>query len=170
MSRDVTQLTIPDLSQFAKALRAQLADPPKHLEMLGMIARAAGYRNYQHLLARHTPEPQVDQKRVARAARYFDAEGRLDRWPARTAIQMMCCWVIWAQLPAREVLSERAISARIDALTTFRDAAQIRRSLVEAGALSRTLDGSEYRRCEKPMPAEAKALMRLVRAEVPAPG
>ncbi|MFZ5961493.1 DUF2087 domain-containing protein [Thalassococcus sp. BH17M4-6] len=168
MSRETIPLTISDLSQFAKALRAELPDPPKQLEMLGMVARAAGYRNYQHLRARAEPAPVVDEKRVTRALRYFDAEGRLAQWPARTAIQMLCCWVIWAQLPAREVMTERQISARIDALTGFRDAAQIRRSLIEAGALSRTTDGSEYIRVERPMPADARALLQRLRATIPA--
>ena len=52
MTRDVISLQIDDLSHFARSLRAGLANPPSHLEMLGHIARAAGYRNYQHLRAK----------------------------------------------------------------------------------------------------------------------
>ncbi|KMK67183.1 DUF2087 domain-containing protein [Puniceibacterium sp. IMCC21224] len=164
MSRDVTQLIIHDLSQFAKSLRAELSAAPAHLDMLGMIARASGYRNYQHLLSRNASQPHVpiDDRRVARAARYFDQNGCFARWPARTGIQMLCCWVIWSQLPTREVMTERQISARIDELCGFRDAAQIRRSLIEAGGLTRTLDGAQYRRVEAPLSAEAQALMRQV--------
>ncbi|MBY6005960.1 DUF2087 domain-containing protein [Salipiger bermudensis] len=166
MTRDVISLQIDDLSQFARALRARLETPPSHLEMLGQIARAAGYRNYQHLRAESTPAPKPDCKRVEKALRYFDGQGRLMRFPGRTQVQWLCLWPLWARLPAREEMTERAVSARIDALTAFRDAAQLRRSMVEAGLLSRTADGSVYLRRERPPSAEARALISALAARM----
>ncbi|MCR8547346.1 DUF2087 domain-containing protein [Salipiger sp. P9] len=159
MTRDVISLHIDDLSQFARSLRAGLDHPPSHLEMLGQIARAAGYRNYQHLRAASTPAPKADGKRVERALRHFDGQGRLLRFPGRTQMQWLCLWPLWAHLPARQEMSEREISLRIDALSGFRDAAQLRRSMVEAGLLTRTADGSVYRRIEQAPPPEARALI-----------
>lgn len=163
MSRDVLRLTIDDLSHFTKTLRGALPDAPGQSEMLGHIARAAGYRNYQHLKSRLTPEPAADRKRVARALRYFAADGRWENWPLKRGIRELCLWVIWTRLPVREVLTERQISAVIDEETVFRDPAQIRRSLVEMGLLTRNLDGSEYVRLQRPMPPDAKALLRAVK-------
>lgn len=163
MSRDVLRLTIDDLSQFTKTLRGALPDAPGQSEMLGHIARAAGYRNYQHLKSRLTPEPAVDRKRVARALRYFATDRRWESWPLKRSIRELCLWVIWTRLPVREVLTERQISAVIDEETLFRDPAQIRRSLVEMGLLTRNLDGSAYERLELPMPPDAKALLRAVK-------
>lgn len=159
MSRDTIQLTIPDLSRFAKALRAELETPPSHLETLGLLARAAGYRNYQHLRAAHEPAPLADQKRVARALAHFDGQGQLMRWPGKTQIQALCLWAIWAQIPARESFSERQISTRIDACCLFKDAAQIRRSMIENRMLTRTLDGAVYTRLEQAPSPEGKALI-----------
>ena len=118
MPRDPVPLTIPDLSAFAKSLRAGMAQPPSHLQMLGLIAKAAGYRNYQHLLARHRamPTEPVDDRRVARALRQFAPDGRLNAWPGKTVIQGLCLWVIWARLPKATEMTERGISAHIDAL------------------------------------------------------
>ncbi|APZ54342.1 DUF2087 domain-containing protein [Salipiger abyssi] len=166
MTRDVISLTIDDLSHFARSLRAGLASPPSHLEMLGQIARAAGYRNYQHLRASHAPAPQADRKRVERALRHFDGQGRLMRFPGRTRMQWLCLWPLWARLPARHEMSERQISARIDALTGFRDAAQLRRSMVEAGLVTRTVDGAVYLRREQAPPPEARALIAAVSARL----
>lgn len=163
MSRDVLRLTIEDLSQFTKSLRGALADAPGQSEMLGHIARAAGYRNYQHLKSRLTPEPIADQKRVTRALRYFAADGRWERWPLKRGVRELCLWVIWSRLPVREVLTERQISAVIDEETVFRDPAQIRRSLVEMSLLTRNPDGSAYERLERPMPPDAKAVLRRVK-------
>ncbi|MDU8911487.1 DUF2087 domain-containing protein [Aestuariicoccus sp. MJ-SS9] len=163
MTRDLVSLTIDDLSHFAKTLRAQLDAPPSHLQLLGMVARAAGYRNFQHLRAAQTPVPAFDRTRVSRALRHFDAEGRLLRWPSRNAMQNLCLWPIWAALPARETMTERQISARIDALTAFRDAAQIRRALVEFGMVTRNIDGSVYCRREQVPPPEALAVIRGLR-------
>lgn len=164
MSKDVVQVTIADLSQFTKSLRAELSDAPSHVEMLSMVARAAGYRNFQHLRARNAPEPQSDNKKVSRAARYFDSEGRMASWPQKTSVQYLCVWMIWAQLPARTPLSERQISARIDALTAFRDPARLRRTLIEMKLFTRNLDGSVYERVETKLPPDAKALLARIKA------
>ncbi len=166
MSRDVVQVKINDLSQFAKTLRSELQDPPSHLELLGMVARAAGYRNFQHLRAVNAPVPQTDDKKVAQAARYFDAAGRMERWPQKTSVQYLCVWVIWAQLPPRTAMSERQISTRINTLTAFRDAARIRRTMIEMRIFTRELDGSNYMRVEQPMPPEAQALLAEVQSRM----
>ena len=45
MSRDLIPLTTPDVSGFARSLSRQLTGreaPPSHLELLNMLARAAG--------------------------------------------------------------------------------------------------------------------------------
>ena len=56
--RERTPLVAADLSAFAKALRTQLAERidsgaglPGHVEMLNLLARAAGHRNVQALKA-----------------------------------------------------------------------------------------------------------------------
>ncbi|MBT8152460.1 DUF2087 domain-containing protein [Epibacterium ulvae] len=161
--RNVIQLTIDDLSQFTKTLRKQLDTPPSHVEMLTHVARAAGYRNYQHLRARNTPVPQANRKQVDRAARYFDEAGQWARWPLKRGVRELCLWVVWAAIPARERFSERQVSAVIDEMTVFRDAAQIRRSLIEMQLMRRDRDGSNYQRLEQPMPPEARALLAAIK-------
>ncbi|WP_353472296.1 DUF2087 domain-containing protein [Salipiger sp. H15] len=159
LKREYIPLAIDDLSGFARALRAELDAPPSHQEMLGLIAKAAGYRNYQHLRAVVAPAPKADPKHVARALRHFDGQGLLLRFPGRTAMQALCLWPLWARIPPRQSFTERGISARIDALSAFRDAAQIRRSMVENRMLDRTADGAVYTRVETRPPAEALALI-----------
>ncbi len=164
MSRDPIALVIPDLSAFAKSLRSELRDPPSHSEMLGLIARAAGYRNYQHLKARleETPQEAPDDRAVTRAARYFDDMGRFAEWPAKTSVQALCLWVIWAQMPAGSEMTEREVSALIHGLCSFRDAAQIRRAMIEHRMLTRTTDGRVYQRIEQRPPSEARALITRI--------
>lgn len=164
MSRDVIQLTINDLSQFTKTLRKEMDAPQTHAEMLSHVARAAGYRNYQHLRARNTPVPKANDKQVTRALRYFSEDGHWLKWPHKRGVRELCCWVVWAAIPARQEFTEREISALIDEETAFRDAAQIRRALVELGAMRRTRDGSVYCRIERPLPPEASALIKAVKA------
>lgn len=164
MSRDVISLTIDDLSQFCKTLRAELPQAPGHAQMLGLVAKAAGYRNYQHLRARNTPRPPANRKQVERALRCFDGKGLFETWPARTGIQYLCVWAIWVQIPAREEMNERQISACIDEHCAMRDAARIRRTLVEMQLLERNRDGSVYRRLEHPLPPEAEMLIAALKA------
>ena len=163
MPRDVIRLTIADLSSFTKSLRSVLPNAPSHVEMLNVVAKAAGYKNFQHLRAENTPEPEVDRRKVDRALRNFDDKGQLSNWPAKTGIQHLCLWAVWALLPSRTILNEREISDVINQKTAISDAAQVRRSLVEMKLLTRTKDGSQYQRVEQPVPTDARALISELR-------
>lgn len=169
MSRTIIPLQVADLSQFAKALRAQLValdHQPVHSELLTLLSRAAGYRNYQHLkaLAEGAPpaEPQPDRARVEKVARYFDTEGRMTSWPARLNHQELCFWVMWSRLPAGETLSESEISNRLKSWHLFGDHALLRRGMVDGRLLTRTQDGREYRRVERQPPVELRALLQRI--------
>ncbi len=170
-----------DISALARSLREQLSplgEPPSHVAMLNMLAKAGGFRNFQHLKAAAEaapiavpaapplapPEP-VDEVRVARVAGAFGPEGELLRWPSKTNHQELCVWVLWARYPARAVMTEREISAWLNTRHNFGDAALLRRTMVTMGLVTRTQDGREYRRVEQKPPAELKSL--LARLEAP---
>ncbi|BCM81799.1 DUF2087 domain-containing protein [Methylobacterium indicum] len=183
MPRDPIPFATGDVSALAKSLRAQWASrasPPSHVEMLNMLARAAGHRNFQQFRARGDrrppapPQPPVDADSeaetgadtgaVLRAARFFDPEGRLRRWPAQRSIQDLCLWAIWARIPAGRRFDEREVSALLAALHLFGDPAILRRTMCHIGLMTRTPDGREYRRIERPPSPEGAALIRLLRA------
>ncbi|WP_284162936.1 DUF2087 domain-containing protein [Frigidibacter sp. SD6-1] len=170
MARDAISLSIPDLSDFAKRLRRDLqgaGQVPFHLGLLNMLARAAGLGNYQHLRAAPAAgapaaPPQLDARRLAKALRLFDGQGRLTRWPNRTSLQNLCLWVLWSHLPARQVMSEADVNQLMDRWHLFGDRAILRRSLIGHGLAERTADGREYRRIERAPTAEALALLRSI--------
>lgn len=174
MSRIPLPFAVDDVAALARGLERQLADHdgrPGHVEMLNMLARAAGFRNFQHFHAQAetldrlaspvAPAP-VDTVRLGRIARYFDAEGRLVRWPGKANHRVDCLWVMWAGLPARTVMDEKEINRRLNARHLFGDHALIRRELVDRAMMWRTVDGRQYRRIEAAPPAEARALIALV--------
>ncbi|MGR9168597.1 DUF2087 domain-containing protein [Rhizobium sp. KDH_Rht_773_N] len=181
MTRSIFPMEIADLSAFAKSLRKQieaLADKPSHVEMLNLLARAAGYRNYQHFrsLAQSArvlqdwnlkldPEPLPDEERVLKASRHFDGHGRLVRWPGRRGLQELCLWFLWSKIPANAELTEREISDLLSRLHLFGDAALLRRELFDFGLVHRTRDGRQYRRIERKPPAELGPLLRRIEAE-----
>lgn len=179
----MTRISLPyqvdDLSALARSLARQIADQiaeaaaaPGHLELMNMLARGAGFRNFQHFrasalagekLAAPTASPgQADMLKVAQARRYFDGEGRMTRWPSKTHMQHLCLWVLWARLPKAEVMTERGISAELTRWHDFGDPAILRRTLWELRLISRDASGREYRRVEQKPPAEALALIRAV--------
>ncbi len=172
MSRDPLPFAVTDLSELARSLHRQLAGSertPSHVELLNMLARAAGRRNYQHFrrdltAGRRLAEPAAiapaaDRVRTEKALRHFDAEGRLLRWPARASLQELCFWVLWSRLPSRAVLTDRQISLMLQGWHGFGDHALLRRALVDYGLVTRTVDGREYRRVEQPPPPELKLLL-----------
>lgn len=178
MPRSIFPMEIADLSAFAKSVRHQidmLDHKPSHLEMLNLLTKAAGFRNYQHfraaaktadVIAGWRPvlddEPAPDEERVLKTARHFDEEGRLVRWPAKRGQQEICLWFLWSKIPAGREFTERQISELLNTLHIFGDAALLRRDLFDFGLVQRTRDGREYRRIEQKPPAELKLLLSRI--------
>jgi hypothetical protein len=130
------------------------------------VARAAGFRDHRHLRAVRgaAGEEAPDLDAVGRARRRFDAKGRLAEWSGRRSVRLLCLWPLWAKLPRGPLGGERAVSALLDQLATFGDAATLRREMVDLGLLERTRDGSAYVRASvRPGPTE-RALIAAVMA------
>jgi hypothetical protein len=184
MTRDALSYSVGDISALARSLHRQLAAEaalPGHLALLNMLARGAGFRNFQHFRASATPTPapavaaagddpagqpetEPDMGQVGQVLRQFDGAGRLMRWPAKTSAQKLALWALWARLPKGEAMTERQISERLNHWHLFGDAAIIRRTLWEMKLISRTADSRDYRRIEQAPPATARALIRAVTA------
>jgi hypothetical protein len=171
MTRTIFPMAVADLSAFAKSLNQQLDridHKPGHVEMLNLICKAAGFRNYQHFRAAVAPasmepapqaEPAANLQRLVKVARYFDDEGRLLRWPSRRALQELCLWVLWSRLPARQVFTEREVSDLLTQWHSFGDYALLRRALYDFRLVQRTIGGREYRRIEQKPPVELRLLL-----------
>ncbi|WP_137132210.1 DUF2087 domain-containing protein [Rhizobium sp. FY34] len=185
MSKTMLSILVPDVSALAKTLRRELdarqtllgSASPSHVELLNMLARGAGFRNFQHLKAAQAaearlaatqqpaePEP-VDHKRIEQVARCFDVDGVLTRWPGKTAQQRLVLWWFWAALPARRDLTEPEVNAILKRLNGFGDHVLIRRELIDWGMVSRSTDCRVYRRIETRPPAQATALIRHLEAK-----
>ena len=172
MSREIHALTIADLSAFARALREALAQreaPLGHVEMLNLLSKSAGYKNYQHFRAESdaagqvAPAPKADSELIERVARHFDERGVLMRWPAKNSLQPLCLWALWSRMEAGRVYSDAEMTALLTAWASFGDHALLRRALVSLGYATRSKDGRIYQRIEQKPPLELSPLLRRVR-------
>ena len=168
MSRQILALTIADLSAFAKSLREQLNtldEKPSHVDMLNMLSRSAGFRNYQHLKAVTEGAPKadpVDLTLVEKVSRHFDADGVLMRWPSKNSLQPLCLWALWARMEPGRDYTDRENTDLLNAWASFGDHALLRRAMVDMGYVTRTADGRIYRRIEQKPPAELSALLKRI--------
>lgn len=170
MTRIALPYQVDDISTLARSLAQQLTDTPApgHQGLLNMLARGAGFRNFQHFRASaHAadrlaapPQAPADMTRVAQVLRHFDGAGRMTRWPSKTWMQHLAIWALWSRFPRGTTLTERQASAVLDDWHGFGDAAILRRTMVERGLLSRIPGGNAYTRIEAPPPPEARALIR----------
>lgn len=128
MTRLLVPLATPDVSAFAKSLKRLLDERhaegrplPSHVELLNLLARAGGMRNFQTLkaAAQAAPPPAssptpaekaqaavaVDVSALSATARkaliQFDASGRLVRLPNKLSVQQLANWALWTQFEAR---------------------------------------------------------------------
>lgn len=169
MSSTPIPLVIDDLSKFARYFREHWPDdPPGQAQTLGLIARAAGYRNHQTLKAQlaaaepEAPLTSVEARRLRDALRVFDEAGTMTRWPLKRSVQALCLAAFWSVLPARRNMSEAEVNAVIKAGESFGDHVLIRRSMIEHQMAKRQRDGSNYRRVERRPTALERQLIRAI--------
>lgn len=180
MSTEPLPLAVPDLSSFARALGAALRarhaerpEPPGHVEVLNLVARALGHRNVQALraaLAAPAPAraaaaapPAPLSEHARRTLAQFDAEGRLVRWPNKYSVQRLAMWILWTHFEAKRPYTEREVNAILRQANAFGDHVTLRRELVDHRLLTRKSDCSEYRKLAARPDDEVRALLHAWR-------
>ena len=180
MSREPLPLFVPDLSTFARSLSRALAERETttqlgHVEMLNLIARAAGHRNVQALRAslrapaaplagEDQPPPIPLSDNARKALRQFDTRGRLVRWPSKYSIQKLALWILWTRFDSRRVYSEKEVNTVLMAANAFGDHVTLRRELIDHQLFARKSDCSEYRKLPARPDEETRALLAAWRA------
>lgn len=167
MPRTALPLALPDVAAFARQLGRSLderhrdkLEPPGHVELLNLIARAAGHRNFQALKAAPpaptAPPPlasTADDEAAAtpalsdnarKALGHFDQRGRLMRWPVKRSVQRLCMWPLWTLFDAKRKYSEAEVNAVLKSANLFFDHVTLRRELINDQLLARESDCSLY--------------------------
>lgn len=184
--RERVPLHCDDLSQFAKTLRQQLGEhlqkspgaAPSHVQLLHMLARAAGHRSVQALRAQATltrvptAAPAVAAPAAAstlsthatKALTQFDEHGRLSRWPYKFVVQRLAMWGLWLRFDSNRTYTEREVNDILKAWTTYGDHVTPRRELVEMKLLGRKPDCSAYWKEPQRPNDEVRALLQALRA------
>jgi hypothetical protein len=177
MTRSLVPLATPDVSAFAKSLKRSLDErhlagkpAPSHVEMLNLLARAAGVRNFATLKATAAAQPAKEPERDAltptarKTLMQFDAARRLVRLPNKLSVQQMAMWAFWTLFAARRSFTEKEVNAILNSHHTFGDPASLRREMVEMRLLSRLDDCSKYWKEARRPPPEVQAFLRAWRA------
>lgn len=188
MTRLLVPFAAPDVSALAKTLKGFLDErhgagksPPTHVELLNLLARAAGLRNFATLkaaalaapVAPASAVPAVPQgavelgtlsPTVRKALLQFDEARRLVRLPNKLSVQQMAMWALWTQFAARRSYTEKEVNAVLNAHHTFGDQATLRRELVNMKLLGRIDDCSRYwKEARRPEP-EVRTFLSAWRA------
>lgn len=187
MSKEVFALHVADVSAFARTLvqalqqrHAERPDPPGQVEMLNLIARTQGQRNWPALrLALRQPPaapvaapparadeaaPAALSDTARKALAQFDEQGRLKRWPVKFSVQKLVMWVLWTRFDAKRPYTEPEVNTILKAANAFSDHVTLRRELVNHKLLTRKSDCSEYRKLPARPDDEARALLAAWRA------
>jgi hypothetical protein len=181
MPRTAFPFAVPDMAAYARVLgrslterHARQPEPPGHVELLNLLARAAGHRNLQALRAAAvhapTPTPAARAPVVADAATalsanarkalgQFDDHGRLERWPVKLAVQRLVMWTMWTRFDAKRVYTEKEVNAVLKDANNFGDHVTLRRELINHKLMSRKSDCSEYRKLAARPDEETRALL-----------
>ena len=181
MSRESLPIVLPDLSAFARALARELkdrplAEPPGHVEMLNIVARAAGHRNVQALRAAATlpealtapedlPPPPLLTPNAKKALQQFDSRGRLVRWQNKFSVQVLAMWVLWTLFDAKRPYTEKEVNAVLKEANAFGDHVTLRRELINHRLLARKSDCSEYWKLPARPDDETRALLAAWRLQ-----
>jgi hypothetical protein len=183
MTREAIPLVVPDAGTFARALGRALVErhadkptPPGHVELLNLLARAAGHRSYQGLRSaarmpgaaaalelrpQHPQREPLDRELVRPAHQPAEgvelgqglACGRCQRRGRRRGI-------------GKRVYTEREVNEVIKRWHTWGDHVTLRRELINHQLLTRKSDGSEYRKLPARPDDEVRWLLRAWRERV----
>jgi hypothetical protein len=194
MTRLLVPFSTPDVSAFTKTLKSFLDErhsagkpPPSHVELLNLLARAVGLRNFATLkktaptvsssgAAPPTKEITVDNvasgpaslasmsATVRKALIQFDDAGRLVRLPNKLSVQQMTMWALWTKFMANRKYTEKEVNAITNAFHTFGDQATLRRELVNMKLLGRKSDCSQYWKESHRPTVEVQDFLRAWRA------
>lgn len=168
-----------DISDVAKTLKLALDErheagraPPSHVELLNLLARAAGVRNFQSLKASPPATPAIEVQAASelsptarKTLMQFDEAGRLVRLPNKFSVQQMAMWVLWTRFAARRDYTEKEVNAIVNAQHTFGDPATLRRELVNMKLLGRESDCSRYWKEPRRPDADVCAFLQAWRAK-----
>ena len=190
-------LHIADVSAFARsivqALKARQPlkpEPPGQVELLNLIARTQGHRNWQSLRQAPPPAalPQADAGALSpsavasptpgaatspaaalsdnarKALGQFDAQGRLLRWPVKFSVQKLVMWWLWTHFDAKRIYTEREVNAILKATIIGSDHVTLRRELINHRLMARKSDCREYRKLPARPDGETRALLAACRA------
>ena len=187
MPRLSVPLRVADMAAFARALGRALAErhaskpgPPGHVELLNLLARAAGHRNLAALraapatLTAPTSAPGANDKptltdNARKALGQFDATGRLQRWPVKYSVQRLAMWALWTRFDAKRSYTEREVNAILSDANTFGDHVTLRRELINHQLMARKSDCSEYTKLPARPDDETRALLAAWRGKVRGP-
>ena len=196
MTKELFTLQIADVAAFARTLGQALhhrhdtrPTPPGQVELLNLIARTQGQRNWAalRLALRQAPPParpaQVrDAQRLEpggadmpaptpplsdnarKALGQFDQRGRLMRWPVKYSVQKLVMWVLWTRFDAKRSYTEAEVNAILKAANLFFDHATLRRELINHQLMSRKSDCTDYRKLPARPDDETRALLTACRA------
>lgn len=115
-------------------------------EALGMLTQS-GLLTMGGRLDEHRLRAMLEGNRTEKEGvdRWLRADGRIDRWPKSPEDRReLLTWIAERLLGAEEVLAEKHFTAKLFAFTT--DPNTLRRALVDAGLVTRNVDGTDYRR------------------------
>ncbi len=186
MTKELFAIQIADVSAFARSLGQALHErhsakpaPPGQVELLNLIARAQGQRNWQALrqALRTAPPAPAPTSQIAlstaaapltdnarKALAQFDNQGRLMRWPVKFSVQKLALWALWTRFDAKRTYTESEVNAILKAANLFSDHALLRRELVNHRLMARKSDCSEYRKLPARPDDETRKLLTAWRA------
>lgn len=174
MTKEIFPFGVPDISALAKNIKKEIETntTPSHLEILNILARGAGFKNFQHFRASQNPAVAVvavnhSQDALKKITKYFDNNLVLQRFPGKESHRELCMWFFWSRIPQAAKFNEIAFSKFLNGLHAFGDAAMIRRYLIEYGFVSRSRDGSDYQRIELEVPSEVQAIVNMSKDDIP---
>jgi hypothetical protein len=186
MPRQAISFAVPDMAAFARALGQSLEErqnhkpkPPGHVELLNLLARAAGHRNIQALRAAATltavaaptaatqiaPVKEALTVNAKKALGQFDEHGCLIRWPVKYSVQRLVVWAQWTRFDGKRVYTEKEVNAVLKLANAFGDHVTLRRELVNHKLMSRKSDCSEYQKLPARPDDETRAFLAAWRGK-----
>lgn len=174
MPKEYIPFACPDISRLAKSIKKEIdksEKKPSHVEILNILARESGFRNFQQMRAQAEPtqsakdksfkETGIGLQNLQKLKRYLDDKARVKTLPSKQSLQIMIVYYIWAFIAADTKYTEIGLNHLLNRFHTFGDAALLRRFMFELGLVSRSNNCQDYEKLLPEVPTEYKDIVKF---------
>ena len=148
MTKEVFPFGVPDISALAKHIKKEIDDnqTPSHLEVLNILARGAGFKNFQYMCIYAHITLSIDKvlENLEKIKNYFNKKSGITTIFSKLLLQNLVIHYIWERLEDYKKWCKIEINQKLNMLYSVVDVTMSCSHQIQGEYLEQSCDCSDY--------------------------